>query len=176
MTARINFAGPAKGDAERAFTLAEVCVASFVFGIMMTSLYGAFATGFSLIQVTRENLRADRECGLQECFLCSMLERMETIRLYRWDQVIDPSYIPQTFTNYYYPDGLSKGSGGVMYTGSVHIASVPAALGSSYTNNMRQVSVNIGWISGKQVRRRDMSTFVTQYGLQNYVYSPTNSP
>ena len=133
---------------------------------MMTSLYGAFATGFSLIKVTRENLRATQ----------IMLERMETIRLYRWDQVIDPSYIPQTFTNYYYPDGLSKGSGGVMYTGTVRIASVPAALGSSYTNNMRQVSVNIGWISGKQVRRRDMSTFVSQYGLQNYVYSPTNSP
>ena len=133
---------------------------------MMTSLYGAFATGFSLIKVTRENLRATQ----------IMLERMETIRLYRWDQVTDPSYIPQAFTNYYYPDGVAQGAGGVMYTGSVRIASVPAAVRSTYTNNMRQVSVSIGWVSATQLRRRDMTTFVSQYGLQNYVYSPTNSP
>ncbi len=147
---------------EAAYTLAEVMIAVLILAIMMGSLYGGFSTGFSMIQVTRENLRATQ----------IMLERMETIRLYRWDQVTDPTYITPAFTNYYYPDGLASGSAGVVYTGSVTIASVPSTIPSAYTNSMKQVSVSLGWKSGKIWRTRDMNTYVARYGLQNYVYAP----
>lgn len=145
-----------------AYTLAEVMVAILILAIMMGSLYGGFSTGFSVIQVTRENLRATQ----------IMLERMETIRLYRWDQITTANYIPKTFTNYYYPDGLANGSAGVAFTGSVAIANMPISIPSAYTNNMRQISVSIGWKSGKTWRKRDMNTYVARYGLQNYVYDP----
>jgi prepilin-type N-terminal cleavage/methylation domain-containing protein len=152
---------------QSAYTLAEVMVAVLILGIMMGSLYGGFSTGFSMIQVTRENLRATQ----------IMLERMETVRLYRWDQVTDKTYMNPVFTNYYYPDGLSSGGGGVVYTGAISVANMPIAIPAAYTNAMRQVSVSLGWKSGKTWRKRDMTTYVAQYGLQNYVYSPsTNSP
>jgi len=147
---------------EQAFTLVEASFASLLFGIMLTSLYGAFSAGFATIKSTREDLRATQ----------IMLERMETIRLYRWEQITDPSYVPSTFTNYYYPDGVGSGAGGVVYTGSVRIVSMPLGIPSAYSNSMRQVSVKIGWLSGKRVRGLDITTFVAQHGLQNYVYNP----
>jgi prepilin-type N-terminal cleavage/methylation domain-containing protein len=148
-----------------AYTLAEVMIAVLILAIMMGSLYGGFSTGFSMIQVTRENLRATQ----------IMVERMETIRLYRWDQVINNSYITPSFTNYYYPDGIASGSAGVVYTGSVTVANMPISIPSAYTNSMRQVSVSLGWKSGKVWRKRDMNTFVARYGLQNYVYDPASA-
>lgn len=147
------------------YTLAEVMVAVLILVIMMASLYGGFSTGFSMIQVTRENLRATQ----------IMLERMETIRLYRWDQVLTKNYIPTSFTNYYYPDGLSTGSAGVAFTGSVAIANMPISIPSAYTNSMRQVSVSLGWKSGKTWRTRDMTTYIARNGLQNYVYDPASA-
>ena len=165
MTARINFAGPAKGDAERAFTLAEVCVASFVFGIMMTSLYGAFATGFSLIQVTRENLRATQ----------IMLERMEGVRLYNWNQLVYSNMIPTAFTSYYYPLATGNDSRGVPYAGTLSITTPALSPPVSYVNDMRLITVAISWTNtyGKQkiVRSRQMQTYVGRMGMQNYIFN-----
>ena len=32
------------------------------------------------------------------------------------------------------------------------------------------VKINLTWKSGKLDRKRDMQTFVSRYGLQNYIY------
>jgi hypothetical protein len=163
---KLNCIRKAKRHAERAFTVAETMVSVLVLGIMITSIYGAFTSGFAMIQVTRENLRATQ----------IMLERMETIRLYRWEQVTDNSYIVPSFTNYYYPEGIASGAGGVVYTGAITVAKMPIPVPGAYSNDMRQVTVKIGWLSGKQMRQREMQTFVARYGLQNYVFNPPITP
>jgi len=99
-----------------------------------------------------------------------MLERMETIRLYNWDQINGSNgfVIPTIFTNAYYPPGLSTSSG-IYYTGQVSI--LPANLDSaSYNDAMRSVKVSLQWKSGNVLRVRSMSTLVGSNGIQNYVY------
>jgi hypothetical protein len=40
----------------------------------------------------------------------------------------------------------------------------------SYSTNLVQVAAQVTWITGGVERQRSMTTFVSRYGLQNYVY------
>src|SRR5678815_1615413 len=74
------------------FTLIEVLVGLAVIGFVFLSLYAALASGISVTQMTRENLRATQV----------LLEKAETFRIFSWDQVIDPS-MDKDFSDYYSP-------------------------------------------------------------------------
>src|SRR5205823_1561848 len=100
-----------RSPGEKAYTLAETMVAVAVIGIMFVALYGGISSGFRVMQLTRENLRATQ----------ILVERMEVIRLYRWDQLTNSGYIPQNFVDYYYPAGAAQGAGGITYTGTLSI-------------------------------------------------------
>jgi prepilin-type N-terminal cleavage/methylation domain-containing protein len=76
-----------------AFTLVEVMIAVAILGIMFVALYGGMSSGFAVTQLARENLRATQ----------IMLERMEGIRLYNWEQVVYSNMVPTTFVAHYYP-------------------------------------------------------------------------
>src|SRR5437667_1245863 len=93
-------------DSRCAFALIEVLIGSGLLGVMSVSLYLGIAQGFAFVQIARENLRATQ----------ILQEKLETVRLYTWDQVIQPGFIPSAFTNYYYPSGGS-GSQGAVYRG-----------------------------------------------------------
>src|SRR5688572_20403890 len=69
------------------FTLVEIMVAVFLLGLSLTAFYGAFISGLGTLRVTRENLRATQ----------ILEERMEVIRLIKWDDVA-PGFVPTTFT------------------------------------------------------------------------------
>ena len=140
-----------------AYSIIEVLVAIAVLGIMFVSLYTGFSAGFALIKVARENLRATQ----------ILQEKMETIRLYTWDQVNTKDFIPDTFIENYYATSTNDVSG-LRYTGTVSIASAP--IKESYADEMREVTINIAWVSSGQPRRREMKTFVTRHGLQSYIY------
>jgi len=139
------------------FSLIETLVSVVIMGITFLALYGGIAAGFSVIQLARENLRATQV----------IQEKMETIRLYSWDQINSNGFIPPTFTAPFYAtnDVLA---GGLVYHGSVTVSNAPLA--ESYSNDVRMVAVTVRWTSGKADRERSMSTFVSRYGLQNYVY------
>jgi len=139
------------------FTLVEVMVASAVMGTVLVSIYGGLTAGFALTQSARENLRATQ----------IMIEKFETIRLYTWDQVNTAGFIPTTFTNYYAEIGGTNNTG-LAYLGTVSIADT--ALTSSYAGDMKQVTIQVTWNPGNFQRTRQMSTFVSRSGLQNYVY------
>src|SRR3954465_8521979 len=74
------------------FTLIEGIIGVGAMGILIVSLYTGMTTGFGVVRMARENLRATQ--GLQEKF--------GTIRLYTWDQINDTNYISPTFTNALY--------------------------------------------------------------------------
>jgi hypothetical protein len=115
------------------------------------------------MHMARENLRATQ----------IMLEKVETIRLYDWDQVTNSSlalgtnsFIPPWFTNYYDPNGTSRGT---RYEGTIRI--LPATMiDSSYSNDMRLVTVTLKWQTLNLARTRTFTTFISRDGLQNYVY------
>lgn len=145
---------------DQAFTLIEVLVSVGVLGILLTSLYGGLTYGFEQIQISREEERATQ----------IMAERMEVVRLFSWDQVVNlPGYIPTNFTASYSlinPTNLPAGS--LVYTGTVAVANAP--LSETYSNDLKMITIGVNWKSNGLTHRRNMTTFVSRYGLQNYVY------
>lgn len=113
----------------------------------------------SLTQVTRENLRATQ----------LILEKFETIRLYTWDQIngVNGFAIPAYFTNSYAVD-TTGASSGVTYTGTMSITAAP--IGTTYSSDMKLVTVTLTWWSAGVQRSRTMETLIARQGLQQYVY------
>jgi Tfp pilus assembly protein PilE len=139
----------------RGFNLVEAMLGFAILGIFIITVFTAFSSGVSLLRWTRQDQRATQ----------LLLEKMEVIRLYNWDNLTTPGYVPADFTAPFY-DTNTPGS--LVYTGTVTIAAAPVA--SAYSNNMRLVTVTVSWMSGAQLRQRQMSTLVARYGMQNYVY------
>jgi hypothetical protein len=142
--------------AENAFTLPEVLTATVVIGFMFFTLYAGISAGFAVVQLARENLR-----GTQ-----ILQEKLETIRLYNWDQVTNSTFIPSTFVESFYPENAS--ASGISYTGTVKVAA--SSISESYSSYLREVTVTVNWVSSSVLRSREMTTYVSRYGLQNYVY------
>src|SRR5438094_10536120 len=98
---------------QRAQTLVEVMVSISMLGFMVVSLYAGFSSGFAVLRVARENLRATQV----------LEERMEVIRLIKWDNVVAPGFILATFTAPFYAnDATNAAVGTFAYTGTVSVA------------------------------------------------------
>jgi len=147
-----------------AFTLAEVMVAVAIMAVAFVSLYVGISFSFSVTHAQRENLRATQV----------MLQRMEGIRLFNWDQVTDTALNPRDFTEQYFPGSGSKPASGIIYTGRVDVADVTLDPPASYTANMKQITVTVQWSSGSVPRTRSITTYVAKDGIQNYVYQLNN--
>jgi hypothetical protein len=146
-----------------AYTVVEVLVSVCVLAIMIISLYGGFSAGFAVVQLARENMRATQ----------IMVQRLETMRLYNWDQVRNTTnFLKPTFSERYDP---SSPNAGTLYSGFVS-TNTPALASTTYSNDMRTVTVTLFWTnyqSGSKrsiVRQRQMETYVARYGMQNYIY------
>jgi type II secretory pathway pseudopilin PulG len=138
------------------FTLVETVLAVLAAAIMLPTLYAGFASGFSFVQLTRENLRATQV----------MVQRMEAVRLVPWQNLQDPAYFPTNSTEYYNPSGQARGTG---YTINYNWAQAPASLPPSYRSNMCLVTVTAAWKSGNVPHSRSMQSYVARYGIQRYV-------
>ena len=69
-------------------TLVDVVMAVALLGVMASGIFGSFRYGFFTLQLVRENQRATQ----------ILLEKVETIRLYSWDQVQPTNnFIPAIF-------------------------------------------------------------------------------
>ena len=138
------------------YTMIEVLVTGAVMAVMFVSLYSGFSAGFAVIQLAGEDLRATQ----------ILQEKMETIRLYTWDQINQNGFIPTNFLENFYATGTNVS--GLNYTGKVVIANAPIT--ESYSNDIKNVTITVEWSSAGVMRTREMSTFVTRNGLQNYIY------
>src|SRR3954463_5361034 len=151
-------------NARAAFTLIEVAITCAIIGIIFAGFYAAIGSGFSLVSLTRENLRANQ----------IMLDKMETLRLYSWDQINSNGFVPPTFTASFYPAGAtqtedgSPTNSGATYYGAVQIGNPPFEV--NYTNHLKLVTVSVTWTNGRHPRVRSMETLVSEYGIQNYIY------
>jgi prepilin-type N-terminal cleavage/methylation domain-containing protein len=150
---------PVQGAAH-GFTLIEVMVSVGVMGVLLVSLYAGLTFGFAQIQVSREEERATQ----------ILAERMEVVRLLSWDQVVNlPGYVPSTFSaSYSVANPTNAPSGSLVYSGTVVVTNVPVS--ENYSNDLRMMVISLSWRSRGLTHRRSMTTYVSKYGLQNYVY------
>lgn len=150
---------PSSHGYRSAFTLVEVMVGVGVMAIMTLGLYGGLTFAFSEMRLARENVRATQ----------ILQEKMEVVRLYNWDQLVnEPGYVPTSFTESFYANNPTNVSGNFVYSGSVLVTNT--SLTENYAGDLRKVQIQVSWKSGKVMRNRSMTTFVSQYGLQKYVY------
>ncbi len=142
------------------FTLVENVVALTIVAIMLTSLYGGFASGFSTVRTSREAQRAAQ----------IMLTKLEAIRVCSFDQLSNTVYNPATWTESFDPKSDASGGGGITYTGTFK-TSVPAAgtLPDAYRTNMTLVTVSVSWTSGKLQHTRSMQTYAAREGIESYI-------
>ena len=141
---------------QSAYTLPEVMMGILIMSIMFVTLYTGFTQGFGVVQASRENLRATQ----------ILLDKMETIRLYDWDQ-LNNNFIPPGFIANY-DVTMASTNAGVLYYGTVSID--PADTGTSYSDDLKLVTVRLNWKTGQIARSRDLSTYVCRTGIQNYLY------
>ena len=86
-----------KSVAGNAFTIVEVVFAMGTAAVMFLALYSGLTGGFAIIKLARENTRATQ----------ILVEKMETIRLYTFDQINSNGFLPASFSVPYYPLGGS---------------------------------------------------------------------
>ena len=142
------------------FTLADVIVAVFVLGTIGGAFCIALSSGFTVVQTTREDLRATQ----------IMMQKVEAIRLCTWSQLTN-----FTFQESYDPLSGTNQAAGAKYFGNVAIEPVTTVPNSSsYAPNMCQVTVNVTWTNYNRSlavpHTRQVQTQVARYGLQNYIW------
>ena len=151
------------------FTMVEVMVGVAVFGVVFVSLYAGVTFGFNSVQLARENLRATQ----------ILVEKMEVIRLYSWDEINEAGFLPATFTNTYSPGttiATVQGNKevlipaeGVTYFGTITVTNSGLST-ENYRQKVKRVDLTVRWTTGRIQRSRSLSTLVAEGGLQSYVY------
>jgi prepilin-type N-terminal cleavage/methylation domain-containing protein len=148
-----------------AFTLVEVMIASAVLGTAVVSLYAGFSSGFAVLQLAREDLRATE----------IMTEKIEAVRLCTWEQL---SSFPISFQENYELTADTNSPGGLVYYGTIS-ADSPDAIPDNepYKQDMRLITVSLQWTNYNNganiVRMRQMQTHLARFGLQNYSWGGT---
>jgi hypothetical protein len=133
----------------------SVAVVMITFGGFFKSIH----TGMQLIQGSREDVRANQ----------ILVEKMETLRLYTYDQLTTPGFIPPTFSVAFQPFTMNgTNSSGFTFNGTITITNSPVA--ATYSDDLRLVTVNLTWTSDDRVHTRQISTLVGRNALQSYIY------
>jgi len=159
----------------RAFTLLEALMAAAIGAVIFTALYAGISNSFSMLNTARANLRATQ----------IMLSRLEGLRLCAWgngtnqsSQLFNTNIIPTTFTDYFYPEGMcgDTNNHGAAYAGTMVIeTNITLSPPASYSSQMARVTVTLTWqdgIAGRSITHtRRMTTYVAQFGEQNYIYT-----
>ena len=143
-----------RSQATAAFTLIEVLTAIGIVGIVSVSLYAGLAMSFEAVHNSRLELRATH----------ILTEKLEAVRLFNWDQVKTSGFIPDKFTERFDPTNKLS----VLYSGELTLTN--AAVSSAYDDTMRKVIAKVTWNGTHGQHTKQMETFISQYGIQNYLY------
>jgi len=160
--------------------MVEVVVCSGIMAVVFVALYGGISYGFRMLQLARENLRANQ----------ILIEKLETIRLYTWEQVNSNGFIPAAFQEAFYPLDSSNvvvnmdgGNGeaqivdpstvGLVFHGSISLSNAPVS--ETYSNNMKLVTISVTWTNKGMARTRSMNSYLSEYGMQNYIQEYTEN-
>jgi type II secretory pathway pseudopilin PulG len=144
-------------------TLVEIVISMGVLGIVSTSIFAGFTFGFNVVKISRDELRATQ----------ILHEQMERIRLYSWDQIAKQTNFVKT--SFSAPLGLT---GATYFTGRIVVTNAEVYNSASnshvpmpevYGKNLREVIVTLNWTNNNLPRSREARTYISRYGLQNYI-------
>lgn len=135
--------------------MVEVLFAMAIVGILVVTLYGAIATSTSWVRMCQENEAATQ----------ILSEKLDTIRLYSFDQLTKSNGFLQTNFTVGIDPLLTNST--PYYTGRVILAQDPVT--EAYKSSLVKVTVNLTWVSGLRPQSRSMTTFVATNGLQSYI-------
>jgi prepilin-type N-terminal cleavage/methylation domain-containing protein len=158
----LSFKHTTKTAGVRAYTLAEVLVAIAVIGIMVISLYAGFSSGFAIVRLSREEVRASQ----------IIQDKLEAIRLCTWSQL---DAFPTSFQASLDPFATNKGPQRIVYWGTVSLAA-PETIpdNAPYKPDLRQVTIAVTWTnhggSAPVTHTNRLSTLVARYGSQNHAW------
>jgi len=136
-----------------AFTLVEVLFSVVIVGVLVIALYSAMASAIPMVRSCQENERVTQ----------ILTEKLDTIRLYNWNQIRGP-FVQTNFVIGIEPLLTNSTP---YYTGTISIVTAPIPEG--YRANLLQVTVKVDWVSGKRPQSQSMVTYVAKYGLQTYI-------
>lgn len=139
-----NFVNKMKIKTKRksGFTLAETLVSMAVISMSVAATLSGIAFGINSVNSQRNELAATQ----------AMMEKVETIRLVRWD---DLGQVPASFNT------------GIFH-GEVHID--PSLLDTDYGKDLKQVAVTLTWDNWGRRQSRTWYTYVAKIGLNEYIY------
>ncbi|MDB6032614.1 MAG: hypothetical protein JWM16_2952 [Verrucomicrobiales bacterium] len=161
-----------RGTGQQGFTLVEALVSLVIISFLVVSLSAGIAYGFKNDQLVREDARATQLLN----------EKIDKLRLLTWDQINDNTVVPDKFYCAFNPEDATLGDEGVtslkgagkykkaqlIYIGAISITNGPSDV--VYGTNMVSLTVTVSWTSSTGMdRSRSMTTYVSKYGLQNYV-------
>jgi len=127
-----------------------------IVGTLVLVLYGALTTSTSWVRLCQENQTATQ----------IMAEKLDTIRLYNWDQL----YTSNGFIVTNFVVGIDPLTNSTpYYTGRLEIAKALPSGTEAYKDDLLQVTVTVQWVGDRRLQTRSMSTFVTSYGIQALV-------
>jgi prepilin-type N-terminal cleavage/methylation domain-containing protein len=152
----INLSQRRASPGARAFTLVEVVFAMAIVGFLIIALYGTITSSVTIIRSCQENEQVTQ----------ILSDKLDTIRIYNWDQITAPgTFIPTNFVLGVDPlDATSR----PYYTGTISFVRAPVS--EMYRSNLMQVTVTVNWLTGgTRPQSRSMTTYVTKYGLQSYI-------
>src|SRR5947208_14200225 len=130
----------------------EGLVAVAVIGVVFVTLYLGMLHGFAIVKLGRENLRATQ----------ILEEKMEIVRLYTWRQINTAGFIPQSFTNYFYPVG-TQNTLVTAYVRSMNLG--PSGVTEAYSNVPQLVTVTVTWVSETVQRTQTKCSYDSQQGV-----------
>lgn len=148
------------GSSRLGFTLIETVIGMAIVSFVFAALYAGISSGFKIVLSSQQNMRATQV----------MLEKMETIRLYSWSQLMTPDFIPETFQAALNPADTGKDdlAEDEVFDGTVSIDSL--GFGTAYDDEVRKITITLTWSTSGRPQERTMTTLVSKNGLQNYVY------
>jgi type II secretory pathway pseudopilin PulG len=148
------------------FTLVEAVVATGILTIVFVAVFALLTFNLTITSLSRENSRATQV----------LLDKMECLRLYQWQQLTNPTVLATTFTNWTYEStnvGTANAAGrGTRYVGNISVTTPVTALsGTSYGANLALVQVTVSWSSGNTnlTHTRSMSTYFSRLGIENAI-------
>ncbi len=132
------------------FNLIEVTIATLVVGIFVCAILVSVTSGYSVLEKSRETLRANQ----------ILQQELETVRTYSWTSMTNSANFGST--NY--------ADSGVSFAVTRSVSNYYNS--TSYcTSYMREVTISIAWTnSAGSPMNKDMSTVVSEGGLNDYIY------
>jgi type II secretory pathway pseudopilin PulG len=161
-----------KHHGAQGFTLMEALMSLLIISFLVVSLSAGIGYGFKNEQLIREDARATQLLN----------EKVDKLRLMTWDQVNDKNILPDKFYCAFNPEDPDLGDEGVtskvgfgryhkmdlIYEGLVNLTNGPSDV--VYGTNMLSVTITLNWTSSTGLSRtRSVTTFVSKFGIQNYV-------